>query len=238
MSPAISAAGSSTNRRQAIRGCGSTSDGPSSTTPSYKSRSMSMVRGPHRSARCRPSWLSIRWATASNSPGVSVVSTVTAPLRKSGCPGGPPTALVARQRCGRQFRSADDRPAGRPPHQEPPAGLLDWIPDQSDKWASALRRVGRGTAPFPRGSRRDRRATETGDVPSANRQRKAKALGGPSRPRPAPPTVVPCSCRPPKSFVSRHSLGIGRFVKPPSRQKNSAMLAPDFGNFARRFAGR
>ena len=55
MPAATTAAGSKTNRRQVIRGCGSTKAGVWRTTWSYNSRSRSIGRGPQRSCRRRPS---------------------------------------------------------------------------------------------------------------------------------------------------------------------------------------
>ena len=91
---ATSHAGSSTKRRNAIRGCGNTRCPSLETISPYSSRSRSRDLAPHRTSRVRPAATSIAWSSLRRTEGASAVSKSATALRKAPCPAGPPTGCV------------------------------------------------------------------------------------------------------------------------------------------------
>ena len=98
-------AGTRTNARSCMRGCGTVRRSSAIVRSSISRMSMSMVRGPQRTSRTRPSSDSTRLTAASSSSGSRSVSISTTTFRKSGC-SGPPTGSVSQTRDVRRTRDA------------------------------------------------------------------------------------------------------------------------------------
>src|SRR3954468_2511567 len=94
-----SRSGNTTNARSCMRGCGMVRRGSSERRSPHSRMSISIVRGPQRTSRTRPSSASTslaasRTSTGESSPG----STSTTTFRNSGWSVGPPTGAVAHTR--------------------------------------------------------------------------------------------------------------------------------------------
>src|SRR5439155_18375833 len=93
-----SKSGNTTNERSVIRGCGIVSTGSFTVSSSYSKTSMSIVRGPQRTSRVRPSSASTRLHAARTSCGPAWVSARITAFRYGGWSGGPPTGSVSQTR--------------------------------------------------------------------------------------------------------------------------------------------
>ena len=161
----------------------------------------------------RPKLVSICSQTASNSCGPSEVSSRSAPLRKGGCPAGPPTGAVSRHAL-----TANDvdlrhaRQAERPPHPGSLAGLLGSIPDRSGRRGMAV--CGWPDRRRPSAGRSRKKTAERPPYSHSESEKNAKALGGAVRAATIRRRLsFPAVCALP-SFRKRHSPRTGRIVKP------------------------